>query len=342
MATRTACSWSPASADPEAARARGPELAAALSARIARYIEERWRVPSQLELKFEKLYREAVSAAGASQHARREQALRGSASRRGSDSVEFVGMEVVRRDWTALAKQVQRELYQRLFTDQAVDAYLADIVRQRARRRRSMMRSSIARICARMRRSTRRRRRRTSWRRASRRSRRALISYVDDDCGSGAARQRAASARSRALRRQAGAASRGARAGNARPGFRAGDRRHAAAFLVLARDRSFLARDRTLMHMDVRMAWSAGMRANGLSRPSRGEAKSVVFARRSPPSAAGHIPVPGWRVESRLIFRVVRAHGSRRSDSCRGAGDRQRGPKRRRARSCAFAISNSR
>jgi DNA polymerase-2 len=37
-------------------------------------------------------------------------------------------MEVVRRDWTALAKRVQRELYQRLFTDQPVDAYLADIV----------------------------------------------------------------------------------------------------------------------------------------------------------------------------------------------------------------------
>jgi DNA polymerase-2 len=39
-------------------------------------------------------------------------------------------MEVVRRDWTALAKQVQRELYQRLFTDQSVDAYLAEVVRK--------------------------------------------------------------------------------------------------------------------------------------------------------------------------------------------------------------------
>jgi DNA polymerase-2 len=37
-------------------------------------------------------------------------------------------MEVVRRDWTALAKQVQRELYQRLFSGQAVDVYLADVV----------------------------------------------------------------------------------------------------------------------------------------------------------------------------------------------------------------------
>ena len=44
-------------------------------------------------------------------------------------------MEVVRRDWTALAKQVQRELYQRLFTDQAVDEYLADVVRRVQTRR---------------------------------------------------------------------------------------------------------------------------------------------------------------------------------------------------------------
>ncbi len=46
------------------------------------------------------------------------------------DSIEFVGMEVVRRDWTALAKQVQRELYQRLFAEHPVDRYLAQVVQQ--------------------------------------------------------------------------------------------------------------------------------------------------------------------------------------------------------------------
>jgi DNA polymerase-2 len=39
-------------------------------------------------------------------------------------------MEVVRRDWTDLAKQVQRELYQRLFNDLPVAEYLADIVKK--------------------------------------------------------------------------------------------------------------------------------------------------------------------------------------------------------------------
>jgi DNA polymerase II len=41
--------------------------------------------------------------------------------------VEFVGMEVVRRDWTELAKQVQRELYQRLFADEPLEDYLVGV-----------------------------------------------------------------------------------------------------------------------------------------------------------------------------------------------------------------------
>jgi DNA polymerase II len=116
--------------DPERAAARGPELSTALSRQLAAYIERRWQVPSKLELKFEKLYlklflpRARNSTRGAS---KRYAGLRHGGT---LDTVEFVGMEVVRRDWTALAKQVQRELYQRLFTDQAVDVYLAAIVRR--------------------------------------------------------------------------------------------------------------------------------------------------------------------------------------------------------------------
>ena len=115
-------------ADPDVARERGRELAAALNAELDRHIFGRWRVASRLELEFEKLYlklflpRARQSTRGAS---KRYAGLLGGAA---AESVEFVGMEVVRRDWTALAKQVQRELYHRLFTDQSVDAYLADVV----------------------------------------------------------------------------------------------------------------------------------------------------------------------------------------------------------------------
>jgi DNA polymerase-2 len=120
-------------ADAEHARAQGKELAAALNRDIARYISERWRVASRLELEFEKLYlklflpRARHSTRGAS---KRYAGLVHGAT---AESVEFVGMEVVRRDWTELAKQVQRELYQRLFTDQPVEEYLAEIV-QRVRK----------------------------------------------------------------------------------------------------------------------------------------------------------------------------------------------------------------
>lgn len=117
-----------AETDPERAREQAHELAAALNAELAAHIAARWRVASRLELQFEKLYLRLFLP-----HARHS--TRGASKRYagllregGIDTVEFIGLEVVRRDWTALAKRVQRELYQRLFTDQPVDAYLAQIV----------------------------------------------------------------------------------------------------------------------------------------------------------------------------------------------------------------------
>jgi DNA polymerase II len=116
--------------DPDLARQRGGDLAVELNSELGRYIGGRWRVESRLELEFEKLYlklflpRARHSTRGAS---KRYAGLLGGAD---ADNIEFVGMEVVRRDWTALAKQVQRELYQRLFTDQSVDVYLADVVKK--------------------------------------------------------------------------------------------------------------------------------------------------------------------------------------------------------------------
>jgi len=116
--------------DSDPARQRGRDLAVELNSELGLYIRGRWRVESRLELEFEKLYlklflpRARHSTRGAS---KRYAGLLGGTE---ADTVEFVGMEVVRRDWTALAKQVQRELYQRLFADQAVDVYLADVVKQ--------------------------------------------------------------------------------------------------------------------------------------------------------------------------------------------------------------------
>jgi DNA polymerase-2 len=111
-------------------RSQPLQLADTLNAELTIYIAERWRIKSRLELQFEKLYLKLFlpRARNSSRGASKRYAGLVDAGDRGE--VEFVGMEVVRRDWTALAKQVQRELYERLFADRPVDAYLADIVRK--------------------------------------------------------------------------------------------------------------------------------------------------------------------------------------------------------------------
>ena len=119
-----------ATSDPEGASTEAARLAAELNRDLERHIEARWRVQSRLELEFEKLYlklflpRARHSMRGAS---KRYAGLVYSAGG-GPGTVEFVGMEVIRRDATPLAKRVQRELYERLFSNRPVDAYLAEIV----------------------------------------------------------------------------------------------------------------------------------------------------------------------------------------------------------------------
>jgi DNA polymerase II len=118
-----------AASEPERAIAEAARLAAALNRDLERHIEARWRVPSRLELEFEKLYLKLFLP-------RARHSLRGASKRYAglvysapdAAAVEFVGMEVIRRDATPLAKRVQRELYERLFSNRPVDAYLAEIV----------------------------------------------------------------------------------------------------------------------------------------------------------------------------------------------------------------------
>jgi DNA polymerase II len=112
--------------DHDAALTRGPELAQALTRDLDAYIADRWRLANRCQLNCEKLYETLFlpRMRGSDAGARKRYVGRIA----GAD-IEFVGMEVVRRDWTPLAKQVQRELYQRLFARDALDVYLADIVR---------------------------------------------------------------------------------------------------------------------------------------------------------------------------------------------------------------------
>ena len=113
---------------PADARAAGPTLTRDLNAAIAEYIDGKWRVESRLEMEFEKLYLKlflpSVRHGGAGARKRYAGLVDG------QPVVEFTGMEVVRRDWTELAKDVQRELYARLFAGAAVEDYLASVAKR--------------------------------------------------------------------------------------------------------------------------------------------------------------------------------------------------------------------
>ncbi|MCR9279485.1 MAG: DNA polymerase II [Pseudomonadaceae bacterium] len=110
----------------EAAVRQAERLAPQFNDDLASWLTQRWQVDSQLELEFEKLYSQLVLPAvrgGTTGARKRYVGLR-------NGSVEFVGMEVVRRDWTALARDTQRRLYEALFAGDPVDEYLRERIAQ--------------------------------------------------------------------------------------------------------------------------------------------------------------------------------------------------------------------
>jgi DNA polymerase-2 len=114
--------------DVERARALGGSLAAELSRELAEHVESTWRVESRLELEFERLYLRLMLPVVRHGSVGARKRYVGLIEDGDGTRVAFTGMEVVRRDWTALAKRVQRELYERLFAEEPVDEYLRGIV----------------------------------------------------------------------------------------------------------------------------------------------------------------------------------------------------------------------
>lgn len=117
-----------AEADPAAAGRLAEELAEALDRDLAEWIAERYRVESRLELRFERLYLKLLlpPVRGGARGARKRYA--GLVEEGGERRTVFTGMEVVRRDWTDLARRVQQELYERLFSDRPVEDYLRGVL----------------------------------------------------------------------------------------------------------------------------------------------------------------------------------------------------------------------
>lgn len=120
-------------AEAPAARDAARDLARELETDLAGWIRRRWDVESRLELQFERLYLKLLfpPARGSARGARKRYA--GLVEEGGTRRTVFTGMEVVRRDWTELARRVQRELYERLFDERPVSEYLRRVVEELGR-----------------------------------------------------------------------------------------------------------------------------------------------------------------------------------------------------------------
>ena len=113
---------------PEAATALGERLLQRINREVGEWIAERWGLESRLELELERLYRQLIFPSVRHGSAGARKRYVGLVGEGDAAEVVFTGMEVVRRDWTELAKRVQRELYGRLFAGQEIESYLALVV----------------------------------------------------------------------------------------------------------------------------------------------------------------------------------------------------------------------
>ncbi len=100
------------------ARALGERLCRRVNESLNEHIRRTWEVDSHLELEFEahylKLFLPPVPHGQAGAR-KRYAGLVAARSGAGDDQLVFVGMEMVRRDWTMLSKIFQRGLFERLF-----------------------------------------------------------------------------------------------------------------------------------------------------------------------------------------------------------------------------------
>jgi len=117
-------------ADGAQARRTAEALAERLNRELGDHVRRTWSVESRLELEFDQLYRKLFLPRMRHQAAGARKRYVGLVDDGAEGEVVFVGMEVVRRDWTELAKRVQRELYRRLFRGEPLGDWLRDLVRE--------------------------------------------------------------------------------------------------------------------------------------------------------------------------------------------------------------------
>jgi DNA polymerase-2 len=109
---------------PDRARAEalGEALRDQVPAALARQLEVEFGCASHLELEFEKIYDRFLMPEVRGGAAGSKKRYAGMIDGR----LEVTGLEAVRRDWSQVARRFQRELLERVFRDEPLDAFIAE------------------------------------------------------------------------------------------------------------------------------------------------------------------------------------------------------------------------
>lgn len=120
--------WVAEAASDSAAELAGRELEAELNQWWRDEIARRFQVESALQLEFETHYRRFLmpTIRGSDKGSKKRYA--GLVRREGRDEVVFKGLESVRTDWTRMARELQVELYRRIFLDLPWEPFLCEVI----------------------------------------------------------------------------------------------------------------------------------------------------------------------------------------------------------------------
>jgi DNA polymerase II len=114
----------------EQAQTIGRQLAAQVTEYWQQRLQEEWGLGSCLELQFERHYRRFLMPTIRGTEVGSKKRYAGLEGEGEQEQIIFKGLETVRSDWTELAKQFQRGLYQHIFHDEDPAAFIAEMVRQ--------------------------------------------------------------------------------------------------------------------------------------------------------------------------------------------------------------------
>lgn len=108
------------------------EIGQALALELNRWwrdcLREKYDIDSYLELEYETHYQRFFMPTLRGAEVGSKKRYAGLCQRRGAPQLVFKGLEAVRTDWTPLAREFQRGLFQRVFSDQSIDEYVLDTI----------------------------------------------------------------------------------------------------------------------------------------------------------------------------------------------------------------------